>query len=388
VTDGVPAAAEGDHRPSPGASGRAEVKAALKELAAGRMVVVIDVDADGMVEGGLLIAADCVGPDDIHLMTRRAGGWIWLALTAERCDELGLPLTALENGVAHEEPLTVTIAARTGVTTGLTAADRALTMRLAGHPSTKPREIVSPGQVHPLKAQPGGVLTRVGHTEAAVDLPRLAGLSPAGVMCRILNEDGSSAGREAIAAFSAQHHLAKVEMADLIAYRLTHDRLVERVVSTSLPTRFGEFTAVGYRCLPDNRHHIALVKGDVEGASDVLVRVHSQSMLTDVFHASSGRPGTLPEDALAQIEAEGCGVLVYLTGDRWSLEPPKPSPLEGDPPMDLRDYGIGAQILADLGLTSLRVLTDTPKRLHGLSGYGLSITSQVPVDPSCLPRRG
>ena len=275
------------------------------------MVVVVD-DEDRENEGDLVMAAEFVTPDAINFMATQARGWICLALTPERCDELGLELMAAKNETPHETPFTVTIEAREGVTTGISAADRAHTIRTAVDPANGPDDIVKRGHVYPLKAKPGGVLERTGHTEASVDLARLAGCTPAGVICEIMNEDGSMARVADLGAYCHKHGLKMITIADLIAYRRRNDKLVERVVATSMPTGFGEFAVVGYRSLVDDKHHVALVKGEVDGAADVLVRVHSECLTGDVFHSLRCDCGEQLETALAMIETEGSGVLLYL----------------------------------------------------------------------------
>src|SRR3954464_5520334 len=289
----------------------AAIEDALEDIAAGKMVVVVDTE-DRENEGDLVMAAQFVTPDAINFMTRQAGGWICLALTPDRCDELGLELMAAKNETPHQTPFTVTIEAREGVTTGISVHDQAHTMQVAIDPNKGRRDIVIGGHVHPLKAKAGGVLERPGHTEASVDLARLAGLIPSGVICEIQNEDGSMARVDDLAAYCHKHRLRMITIADLIAYRRKHDRLVERVVATGLPTGFGDFTAVGYRSLVDDKHHVALVKGEVAGEDDVLVRVHSECLTGDVFHSLRCDCGEQLESALAMIETEGRGVLLYL----------------------------------------------------------------------------
>jgi 3,4-dihydroxy 2-butanone 4-phosphate synthase / GTP cyclohydrolase II len=371
----------------------AAIEEALEDIAAGRMVVVVD-DEDRENEGDLVMAAQFITPDAINFMTRQAGGWICLALTPERCDELGLDLMAAKNESAHQTPFTVTIEAREGVTTGISVHDQAHTMQVAVDPTKGQDDIVTPGHVHPLKAKAGGVLERTGHTEASIDLARLAGLNPAGVICEIQNEDGSMARADDLAAYCFKHGLRMITIADLIAYRRRHDKLVERVVETGLPTGFGDFRVFGYRSLVDDKHHVALVKGDVDGKADVLVRVHSECLTGDVFHSLRCDCGEQLESALSMIEAEGQGVLLYLAQEgrgigllnklkAYKLQEEGLDTVDANLklglPADLRDYGIGAQILVDLGLSSIRILTNNPKKIRGLEGYGLSVSAQIPI---------
>jgi len=372
----------------------ATIDEALEDIREGKMIVVCD-DEDRENEGDLTMAAQFATPDAVNFMAKEGRGLICLSLTPDRCDELGLDLMAAKNESPFETPFTVSIEAREGVTTGISAPDRARTIQVAIDADSSPRDLVQPGHVFPLKSKPGGVLERAGQTEAAVDLARLAGLNPAGVICEVMNDDGTMARVDDLVEYCARHGLKMITVADLIAYRRRHDKLVERVVSTKLPTGFGDFQAVGYRELIGGKHHVALVKGDVDGIEDVLVRVHSECLTGDVFHSLRCDCGEQLESALAMIEREGTGVLLYLAQEgrgigllnklkAYKLQEGGMDTVEANLqlglPADLRDYGIGAQILVDLGLSSIRILTNNPKKIRGLEGYGLSVSEQLPIE--------
>ena len=328
-------------------------------------------------------------------MATHGRGLICLALTEERCDELGLRPMTHNNETPYETAFTISIEAREGVTTGISAADRARTIQVAIDPTKGPRDIVQPGHVFPLRARPGGVLQRIGQTEAAVDLARLAGLIPAGVICEIMNDDGTMARVADLVGYCERHGLKMITVADLVEYRRRNEKLVERVVSVRLPTDYGEFTAVAFRELLTGKQHLALVKGDVAGTESVLVRVHSECLTGDVFHSMRCDCGEQLERALAQIAAEGQGVLLYMAQEgrgigllnklkAYELQENGYDTVEANLelgfPADMREYGIGSQILADLGLSTIRILTNNPRKITGLEGFGLKVVEQVAIE--------
>ncbi|MGI8973593.1 MAG: bifunctional 3,4-dihydroxy-2-butanone-4-phosphate synthase/GTP cyclohydrolase II [Gaiella sp.] len=372
------------------------IEEAIEEIREGRFVVVVD-DEDRENEGDLTIAAQFVTPESVNFMATHGRGLICLCLTPERCDELGLRMMTDQNETPFETAFTISIEARHGISTGISAADRARTIQVAVDPAAGPRDLVPPGHVFPLRARSGGVLQRTGQTEAAVDLARLAGLTAAGVVCEVMNEDGTMARVADLLPFCERHGLKLVTVADLIEYRRRTERLVERVVSVHLPTDYGEFRAVAYRELLTGKQHVALVKGDVEEVDDVLVRVHSECLTGDVFHSRRCDCGEQLEHALRRIEEEGCGVVLYLAQEgrgigllnklrAYELQEQGLDTVEANIELgfkaDVREYGIGSQILADLGLTTIRVLTNNPKKITGIRGFGLSVVSQEPIEVS------
>ena len=383
-----------DLRPQETASPFATIDEAIEDIRSGRFVVVVD-DADRENEGDLTVAAQFVTPESIAFMATHGRGLICLCLTPERCDELELRPMTDHNETPLGTAFTVSIEAREGVSTGISAHDRARTIQVAIDPNSVPHDLVQPGHVFPLRSKPGGVLQRSGQTEAAVDLAKLAGLIPAGVVCEIMKDDGTMARVPDLVGYCAQHDLKMVTVADLIEYRRRREKLVERVVSVRLPTEYGEFEAVAYRELLTNKQHLALVKGEIDDAENVLVRVHSECLTGDVFHSLLCDCGDQLEQALARVEAEGRGVVLYMGQEgrgigllnklrAYELQATGLDTVEanlalGFPP-DAREWGIGNQILADLGLTTIRILTNNPRKLTGLDGYGLTVVEQVPLE--------